>query len=392
MTAAADGRVSARFLWSYALAWAGGAVGYTAFLTLLLPLRFTEIAGSADVGWLGLSATVGAIFASGGHIFWGWISDRWRWRREWSVVGLAGCSIALMAVSVIRDPIWLIAAIAVWQWLLNGYLGPLGAYAADSVPDEQKGVLGGVLSCGPGIAALSVVAVSLVRPDLPDQLATIVLLGALCALPLMLLPRARPIAAIAAASHPPRSSAYRSILIRLWVARLTVQVAEGLLFVFLYYFLRQVSGGELSLARYATTNAIAHFCSIPIALLVGRYSDRSGRRRGPLLLMLMLMMTGLLGMGLSDGWTQAVLAFVIFLVGSNSFLALHSAFSMQQLRDPRHFGRDLGLFNLTNTLPSLTTPLLAVAIIAAFGYSALLLILAMFMLVPAFVILRTAIP
>lgn len=49
MTAAAGGRVSARFLWSYALAWAGGAVGYTAFLTLLLPLRFTEIAGSADV-------------------------------------------------------------------------------------------------------------------------------------------------------------------------------------------------------------------------------------------------------------------------------------------------------------------------------------------------------
>ncbi|QNN64584.1 MFS transporter [Sphingomonas rhizophila] len=392
MTAAAAERQSNAFLFSFALAWAGGAVAYTAFLTLLLPLRFTEIAGSSDVGWLGLSATVGAIFASVGHIFWGWVSDRWGRRRAWAVTGLAGSSAALMAVPLVGEPAALIVLIAVWQLLLNCFLAPLSAYAADSVPNQQKGILGGLLSFGPGAAALSVVAISLAPPNLADQLGVIVLMVVLFALPLMAMRRAKPIGAIASAAHPPRSKAYRRVLIQLWVARLAVQIAEGLLFLFLYYFLREVSGGDLSLTRYAVTNAVVHLFSIPIALMVGRYSDKSGRRRSALLLMIGFLMAGLAGMGVAKDWNMVILSYGLFLIGSNSFLALHSAFSMQELRDPRNFGRDLGLFNLTNTLPSLTTPLLAAIVISQFGYSALLLGLAAFMIIPAGLIFRTDIP
>ena len=392
MTVAAAERQSNAFLFSFALAWAGGAVAYTAFLTLLLPLRFTEIAGSSDVGWLGLSATVGAIFASVGHIFWGWVSDRWGRRRAWAVTGLAGSSAALMAVPLVGEPAALIVLIAVWQLLLNCFLAPLSAYAADSVPNQQKGILGGLLSFGPGAAALSVVAISLAPPNLADQLGVIVLMVVLFALPLMAMRRAKPIGAIASAAHPPRSKAYRRVLIQLWVARLAVQIAEGLLFLFLYYFLREVSGGDLSLTRYAVTNAVVHLFSIPIALMVGRYSDKSGRRRSALLLMIGFLMAGLAGMGVAKDWNMVILSYGLFLIGSNSFLALHSAFSMQELRDPRNFGRDLGLFNLTNTLPSLTTPLLAAIVISQFGYSALLLGLAAFMIIPAGLIFRTDIP
>ena len=392
MTVAAAERQSNAFLFSFALAWAGGAVAYTAFLTLLLPLRFTEIAGSSDVGWLGLSATVGAIFASVGHIFWGWVSDRWGRRRAWAVTGLAGSSAALMAVPLVGEPAALSVLIAVWQLLLNCFLAPLSAYAADSVPNQQKGILGGLLSFGPGAAALSVVAISLAPPNLADQLGVIVLMVVLFALPLMAMRRAKPIGAIASAAHPPRSKAYRRVLIQLWVARLAVQIAEGLLFLFLYYFLREVSGGDLSLTRYAVTNAMVHLFSIPIALMVGRYSDKSGRRRSALLLMIGFLMAGLAGMGVAKDWNMVILSYGLFLIGSNSFLALHSAFSMQELRDPRNFGRDLGLFNLTNTLPSLTTPLLAAIVISQFGYSALLLGLAAFMIIPAGLIFRTDIP
>ena len=58
-------------------------------------------------------------------------------------------------------------------------------------------------------------------------------------------------------------------------------------------------------------------------------------------------------------------------------------YANKQLPDPRHFGRDLGLFNLTNTLPSLISPLLAALVIGQFGYQALLGILAAMMLLPA---------
>ena len=59
---------------AYALAWAGGCIAYTPFLTVLLPQRLTVLAGTGDVRWLGLIATVGAVAASLGNIFWGWLS------------------------------------------------------------------------------------------------------------------------------------------------------------------------------------------------------------------------------------------------------------------------------------------------------------------------------
>ena len=104
--------------------------------------------------------------------------------------------------------------------------------------------------------------------------------------------------------------------------------------------------------------------------------------------MILLIALGLTGMGLAREWTAVFLAYGVFLVGSNSFLALHSAFAMQQLIDPRHFGRDLGLFNLTNTIPAVTTPLLAILVIGVAGYSGLLLALAAFMALPALLIAR----
>jgi hypothetical protein len=64
---------------------------------------------------------------------------------------------------------------------------------------------------------------------------------------------------------------------------------------------------------------------------------------------------------------------------------------MQQLPDPARFGRDLGLFNLTNTLPSLISPLLAAFVIGSFGYQALLLALAGMMAVPALLLSRLSI-
>ena len=167
-----------------------------------------------------------------------------------------------------------------------------------------------------------------------------------------------------------------------------MQAAEGLLFLFLYYALRRLSGGRLSLTLYASIAAGAQLVAIPVAIATGRWSDRSGRRREPLLAMIALMASGLTIMAIAGSWLSAGTGYVLFLVGSNSFLSLHSTFSMQQLRNPRRHGRDLGLFNLTNTLPSLVTPIFAVGIIGAIGYPGLLAVLAAVMLLPALLIVR----
>jgi membrane protein implicated in regulation of membrane protease activity len=50
---------------------------------------------------------------------------------------------------------------------------------------------------------------------------------------------------------------------------------------------------------------------------------------------------------------------------------------------PRHRGRDLGLFNLTNTLPAMVMPWLTVLLVPELGYSALFVLFAGLALVSA---------
>ena len=387
--AAADPSPIGPFLWRYGLAWAGGNVAYIPILTLLLPMRFTVLAGAHDVEWLARTATAGAIAASLAAILWGALSDRLNRRLSLSAVGLVLFSLATLALGLMATPRDLFVAIIVWQVALNLYLAPLLACAADRVPDQSKGALGGFLAFAPAIAAISIGVVSVIGQSLQLQLAAVVAMVVGGAVPLLARRRVLLPPKISL-SQAPRSR-NRSTILQLWSARLVVQVAEGLIFVFLYYFLRDLSGGSLTLGRYAIANALAQGLSIPVALAVGYSSDRTGKRRAPLLAMIVILAAGLGLMAAAPSFWLAVAAYALFLVGSNSFLALHSAFTMQHLPNPRHYGRDLGLMNLTNTLPAVTTPLLALGLIHWGGYPALLAVLAAVMAIPALIVARLAI-
>ena len=54
-------RQPSKFLWLYALAWAGGAVAYVPFLTILLPVRIASFTREAQVEWLAYMTFFGAL-------------------------------------------------------------------------------------------------------------------------------------------------------------------------------------------------------------------------------------------------------------------------------------------------------------------------------------------
>jgi hypothetical protein len=56
---------------------------------------------------------------------------------------------------------------------------------------------------------------------------------------------------------------------------------------------------------------------------------------------------------------------------------LHSGQTLRVLPTPRHRGRDLGIFNLTNTVPSLIMPWLTLALVPSFGFAGLFALLAL---------------
>lgn len=366
----------------YALAWAGGAVAYTPLLTILLPGRVAGLAGSeAGIGWLAQIALAGALAASAGSIAFGFLSDITRNRRVWIAVGLVLSSALLPLIGRAQTLDGLIFAIVGWQLALNMMLAPLAAWAGDQVPDGRKGMLGGFMAFAPAFGALSGAIVT--QPGLAQEgqrLALVALMVVACVLPILLfaprrsvaLPRHEPAPAI---PSPEPQPAQRRIVVRMWIARLAVQVAEATLFAYLLFWLRSLDSavGENQTARLFS---VIMLVSAPLALAAGRWSDKADRPMLPLAISACFSAAGLLGMALAGTLGAAMAAYALFGLASAVFLALHSSQTLRILLRPERRGRDLGLFNLTNTVPSLIMPWLAIGLVPVFGFQALFLILA----------------
>jgi len=365
-----------RFILLYALAWAGGTIGYVPLLSILLPVQVAGLAGkTAGVDWLAYIALVGAIAASLGGILFGYLSDITRNRRGWIAVGLVLCCVMLVVIGGMTSLSELVAAIVVWQLGLNMMLGPLAAWAGDVVPDDHKGLLGGLMAFAPGLGALAGALVTI--PGLADgqaRIGLVALLVALCVVPVLL--HGPPAGAVRVqAAVPPEPHRARRLALRMWLARLAVQVAEATLFAYLFFWLVSLDG-SVSDNQTARLFSVILLVSAPLALLVGRWSDRTDRPIMPLQACALISALGLVGMALAPDITGAMLAYGLFGVSSAVFLALHSAQTLRILPRPDRRGRDLGLFNLANTVPSLVMPWLTMAIVPAAGYPALFVLLA----------------
>ncbi|WP_440523953.1 MFS transporter [Sphingomonas sp.] len=383
--AASTGERSTGFLLLYALANAGGIIGFLPLLTLLLPIKIEGLAGDARVSLPTATVVAGSIASSSSNILFGWLSDRSMasggGRRRWILVGLIGTIVAYAAIALARTPVAIIWSVVLFQAALNAILGPLVAVMADEIPDSQKSTTGGLLSLGYPIAS-GVLAAVMAAGFLGEggRLMAVVGAAALCLIPLIatravLLPIAdQPRAAVAL---------HRRDLAVAWVARLLFQVAGVVLQLYLLYYFESIvpdtPKSELA-TQVGHLLTISFIAPLPIALIFGRLSDRLDRRKPFLVIAAIVTAIGLAGMAAAHGWTVGALAFGLYTIGYSVFLPLQAAFAMQLLPDPRHRGRDLGLLNLTNTLPSLLGPLLTWSLASPRDFTSVMVLLAVLVL------------
>lgn len=378
-----------KFLILFALANAGGVVAYAPLLTLVFPARIWEIAGPSAIHWLGVSTFAGAIAASVGNVAFGWASDLFGTRRNWVFAGLALTLVSYVTLFLAASLPAIVAAIVVYQLSLNMMLAPLTAWAADTVPDEQKGMLGGWLAAGAPIGAFAGVAAT--SPLLGRewmQFAIICALVATLVAPVLLLSRA-------AVPRPVVPGRRDPVQLRLdfgllWLARLIVQVAGAVLFSFLLFYFRSIPQ-PVSQSTVAIISATTLTLAFPTTILIGRLSDRWGPRKPFLIAAVIAAALGLLTMAAHETTPTAILGYAIFEWSIAIFLALHSAYAMQVLPSPSRRGRDMGILNLTNTFPSLIAPVLAVWLVPGHGFPALFVVLAVLMVVAmiCLVLIRT---
>ena len=354
---------STGFLLLYALANAGGVIAFLPLLTLLLAIKIEGLAGEARVDLLTATLIAGSIASSTSNILFGWLSDRsvarGGGRRRWIVVGLIGTVLAYAAIALAQSPAAIIWSVVLFQAALNAVLGPLVAVMADEIPDSQKSTTGGLLSLGYPIASGVLAAVMAVTAlGEGGRLMAVVGAAAICLIPLIAV-RARPLPIVD--QSPATAELQRRDLAVAWIARLLFQVAGCVLQLYLFYYFESIvpdlpkSVLATDVGRLLTISFIA---PLPIALVFGRLSDRLDRRKPFLVIAAIVAAIGLAGMAVAHDWTVGAITFALYTIGYGVFLPLQAAFSMQLLPDPRHRGRDLGLLNLTNTLPSLLGPLL----------------------------------
>lgn len=371
-------RQPAWFLALFALAAAGGAVAYVPLLTVLLPQRIADLQGSEDVAALAQVGFLGAVTASIANIGVGMLSDRVRMRRPFVIAGLLLSNVLLLMVGTASSVAQIVVLVMVWQVALNLMLAPLMAWAGDCFPDEQKGELGGALALSPALGALAGSLVTwdgLVAPS--ARLGLVAVLVSALVLPAVLLGkgRVRPglVAPVPAPTEP--VPVRQRVVLRMWAARLLVQVAEGGMFAFLLYWLRSIAPGypENGAANIFSLVLVA---AVPLSLLLGRWSDAHARPILPLVAAALLCACGMLVMAAAQTLAWAIAGYVLFGLSAAVFLALHSGQTLRVLPAAQHRGRDLGVFNLTNTVPGMVMPGLTVMLVPRFGYDALFVLFA----------------
>lgn len=372
---------SRRFVSLYTLAYCGLFVAFMPFVSILLQVKVAAIDPAGRVALLGWAVLGGAAIASVANIAAGWLSDLgWRrsgTRRPWIALGLGLIAAAFALVHAATTPAALLGAVALWQVALNLMFAPMVAVIADEVPDDRKGRVSGLLGISHPVGILSAAVVTL--PAFPGEAARYAVNVALCAamiVPFLLFARER--GAGGTGVVPPKAvSTRRADLVRAWLARLAMQAAGNGLTAYAYFHFADLWRGDGDAAApVAQAMAVVTGVAVVATIVAGRLSDRAGGRKPYLGIATLLVAGGLVVLAVAPGFLIATLGYGMAMTGLSVFLALQSALAMQLLPSPATRGRDLGILNLSNTVPACVPPLLAALVPGGAGLGGVFVALA----------------
>ncbi|MES2902661.1 MAG: MFS transporter [Pseudomonadota bacterium] len=353
----------------YVAAFFGAHLSFIPLFALLLPRRVAAVAPDNAIVLLSLLLFAGGITASVVHIAAGRFSDRWLRRhddrRGVIVIGAVALAAGQLMLAFATSETTLLVAIIAFQSGLNLMFAPLGALLADHVPDARKGRVAGWLNASLPLSSLGTTLAAFLFPsDGYGGFLLIAAIGGLAVLPLLVRWPFAPVAALRRISDEnqrggsPASAGQRADYIRLWTARLFIQLGAAFLINYFFLYLLERKSALTASQLMGSLAALATILSVASAISAGHWSDRSGQRRPTMIAAALACAAGLLGMAATELWPIVVAAFIMFHVGLTAFLSVDSAMVTQLLSTHGRRGELLGVMNLTNTIPSIVVPAL----------------------------------
>ncbi|MCD2442763.1 MFS transporter [Agromyces sp. SYSU K20354] len=398
-------RVGAGWIASFTTVWFGIWMAQLTPVQLLLPAQID--AQLHPENWVdsvvafGMISGVAAIATIIAYPLTGALSDRttsrFGRRRPWIAIGAVVFGLSLVTLGA-QTEIWAIGA--TWVAASVGFCimtAALTATISDQVPVNQRGFVSGWMSAPQAVGII--VGLVLVTELVTDASLGYVLLAAiLLVLAIPFLTRAdQPLAL----SERERVTA-KSILAGFWISprkhpdfgwtllsRVLVSVGNALGTSLLLYFLMFQLDDENAEDDLIVLTLIYMVFVILASLLLGKLSDRLGRRKMFVFVASALQGLAALLLGLFPDLTVAMVGAGLLGLGYGCFLSVDQALATQVLPDAASRGKDLGIMNIASAVPQAVAPMIGAAAVVVSGSFMLVFLLgAAFSFAGAFAVAR----
>ncbi|NES13934.1 MULTISPECIES: MFS transporter [Micromonospora] len=385
--ALAEPTVPVRRSW-IALIFAANLGVWMAFFTpiqVLLPQQIERIAPGDKEAMLAVVTGLGALAAVLANPLAGALSDRtslrlanrhFGRRHVWTAAGAVLGALALVLLAR-QDTI---AGVAVgWvaaQVCFNAMLASLTAAIPDRVPVAQRGGVSGWVGIPQalGLVVGAVLVTAAVTGNAAGY-AAIALAVLLLSLPFALLTEDDPL------PREHRSALrLRALLASMWISprrhpdfawawftRFLVQTGNALGTLYLLYFLSdgvRVADPEGALLVLILLYTLGMMLT---AVVAGRLSDRSGRRKVFVIVSGLIMAVAAVLLAMAPTWPMAIVAALLLGAGYGVYLAVDAALITQVLPAATDRAKDLGVINIANSAPQVLGPALSAPIVVHLG-------------------------
>ena len=353
---------------------------YIMMLTLstALSLRIAAIAPDTKETSLSLAVSMAALLQLVLIPLGGALSDRttsrFGRRRPW-IVGMLALALVCMAMigAVASIPVIVVSyivGISVAQLAFSSY----AVIPVEGVPDNMRGKVMGLMGMFGALAmsAGSYLAAALV--GVPFFMMTApVLLAIVCSLPLIFLYK-DPAKAKADVPALDIAALFKNLIVDprkhpdfgwVWLARFLAGVAMTGMFTYFIYFM--IDGLGLALPVAGANAGFLSLLSAPVSVFFftfsGWLSDKVGRRKPFVAGAAVLMAAALVIGGTARTFEQFIVAWLVFAVGQAMYLTVDLALCASVLPNSADVGKDMGVFQLALSIPSIVVPLIAPAVL-----------------------------
>jgi len=345
--------------------------------SLLMPYQLGLLAPGQKVAILSFFTSVTVLIALFANPLTGALSDRttsrFGRRRPWILLGGLLTAVGLLFMWQAGTILLLFIGYCVVELFSNCELATLNATIHDQVPDNQRGTVSGIFGLATSLGGIlgAIIGGQLFKSAPTNAYIVMFVIVLITTIPFALLLRDK---ALPKGSMPPfhLGAFLKSFWINprehpdfgwAWLTRFIPFMGYYLGITYIFYYLQDVVKYPNALQGASTFNIVASVLSIFTTVLGGMLSDRLKRLKLFVVIGMIIMAIAMLLLALFQVWLAVVIAAAILGFGLGAYMGVGTALVTLVLPSAKDRAKDMGIFNIANTLPHSLAPVVAGSIL-----------------------------